>query len=75
MTNETKTVKKSKKAQESISNVIMGLGLFAVVLSIAYSSTVIVIGTDDIAPKVLIAPQVIFASWIAVKKFTNNKGE
>lgn len=53
----------------NIKDVTIGLGLFLAVLSIGYSSTVVVLGTDGLTPIVLIAPQVILASWIAVKKF------
>lgn len=49
---------------------IIGMGKLLAVLSIAYSTVVIMEGTDGIVPKILIAPQAILAAILAIKAFT-----
>lgn len=44
------------------------MGLF-VVASIAYSTYVIIAGTDGYVPIAMVAPQATFAAWLAVYKF------
>jgi hypothetical protein len=62
---------KSKSQQKPKDyNAILGLLRLFVVASIAYTSTVIVMGTDGVTPLVLTAPQVIWAIAILVKQFS-----
>lgn len=49
---------------------IIGLCRLLAVVSIIYSTVVIVQGVDDIIPKILIAPQAILAAIMAIKAFT-----
>ena len=63
-------VKSVKNKNDSAKIVIINLGLLLIVLSIAYSTTVIMTATEDIIPKILVLPQALYASWVIVKKFT-----
>lgn len=63
-------VKSVKNKNDSTKIVIINLGLLLIVLSIAYSTTVIMTATEDIIPKILVLPQALYASWVIVKKFT-----
>lgn len=68
------TDKQAKKrsmsnAVATAQRVIINTGLLLIVLSIAYSSYTVWFGTDGLAPKVLIAPQIVFAAVILVNKF------
>lgn len=70
----SKSVKKMSKTelQEAIrqrNNGIIGIGLLFVVVSIAYSTTVILIGVDSLGSKVALLPQVIFALATLFKAF------
>lgn len=64
-------VKKApKKLNNKKPNVIIGVGLLLVVISIAYSTTIIAMGTGtELLPKVLILPQVVLACIILVRQF------
>lgn len=55
-------VKSVKNKNDSAKIVIINLGLLLIVLSIAYSTTVIMTATEDIIPKVLVLPQALYAS-------------
>lgn len=79
--NLSKFVNKSKKAKKTSkkdqitanlkhNNAILGIGLLLVVVSIAYSTTVIFIGVDSIESKIALLPQVIFALTILIKAFS-----
>lgn len=61
-------LKTSKKAAHGI----MNLGLLVTVLSIAYTTYVVVAGTEGITPKVLTAPQALFAAAVLIKQFIRN---
>ena len=70
-TNQTKTTDKAtNRKPKNISDKIVGISLLLVVLSIAYTTTVIFMGTDGIEAKVLTTPQIIFAVVLALKQFT-----
>lgn len=69
-TNQTKTTDKATKKPKNISDKIVGISLLLVVLSIAYTTTVIFMGTDGIEAKILTTPQIIFAVVLALKQFT-----
>lgn len=49
---------------------ILGVGLCLVIVSIAYSVVVILLGTNGITPKIMLAPQAIFAVTISVYAFS-----
>lgn len=66
-TEADKPKKSNKKAKKGIIGVLQLLA----VASIAYSTTVIIIGTEGYIPMVLVAPQAILATAIAIKKFSN----
>lgn len=57
-------------AKNQQKNVIMGICQLLVVVSIAYSSTIVYVGVNSLASKVALAPQVIFALIILVKSFS-----
>lgn len=75
-TNQTKTTDKTERSNKAtkkpknISAKIVGISLLLVVLSIAYTTTVIFMGTDGIEAKILTTPQIIFAVVLALKQFT-----
>lgn len=65
------TVKKPVKKQDSaFKSAIMGICLLLAVISIAYSTAVIALGTEGITPLIMIAPQAILALGIAIRQFT-----
>lgn len=67
----TKTTDKAtNRKPKNISDKIVGISLLLVVLSIAYTTTVIFMGTDGIEAKILTTPQIIFAVVLALKQFT-----
>ena len=70
MTNKADRSDKATKKPKNISAKIVGISLLLVVLSIAYTTTVIFMGTDGIEAKVLTTPQIIFAVVLALKQFT-----
>ena len=70
-TNQTKTTDKAtNRKPKNIRDKIVGISLLLVVLSIAYTTTVIFMGTDGIEAKILTTPQIIFAVVLALKQFT-----
>lgn len=70
--------KKSKKptkaelelAKKQYDNAIIGIGLLLVVVSIAYSTSVILLGVDSLGSKIALLPQAIFALVISIKAFS-----
>lgn len=66
---EGETAKKTTKKQAKKANGIIGLLLLLVVLSVAYSSYVVWFGTTGLVPKIMLAPQLIFAAAVLVWKF------
>ena len=67
---KTKTNDEIKKSRNPITkNNIMGIVLLLGVLSIGYSTTYIVLGTEGLAPLICVAPQVLLAALIAGYKF------
>lgn len=71
MTKQDKTTNKSKpsKKQRSFNGIIGLLQLF-VVASVAYSTAVIVMGTEGYIPWALVAPQALWAVCVLVKRFS-----
>ena len=69
MNKKLKAEQPKNKQNNSKASIIGVLSLFTVA-SIGYSSTVILIGVDGLVPKALIAPQMIYATIVLVKKFT-----
>ena len=70
---EVKTPKPKKdyaQAKTSFVRGILGLVLLLVFGSIAYSTVVIVGGTDGLVPKVLVAPAALFDLFIAFVAFS-----
>lgn len=67
---KTKTTENaSKKRNPFTKNNIMGVVLLFGVLSIGYSTTYIVLGTEGLAPLICVAPQVLLGALIAGYKF------
>lgn len=64
----TKDEKKLAKQQRNRG--IMGIGLLLVVVSIAYSTSVIFIGVDSPASKLVLLPQALFALVTLFKAFS-----
>lgn len=62
--------KSAKNKRSSIVAAIMGIGMLLSVISIAYSTTTIVLGTEGYVPLVMIAPQATLALAILTKRFT-----
>jgi hypothetical protein len=70
--------KKSKKATKSgrilakqqRNNAILGIGLLLVVVSILYSTSVILIGVSSVPSKIALFPQAFFALLILIKAFS-----
>lgn len=62
-------VKKAKTSNGKTKNSIMGVLLLFAVASIAYSTTVITLGTDGVIPMILVAPQAVLAVTVAITKF------
>lgn len=67
-TNETAAPKQSK-TKGNKRNGIIGMLLLLVVMSVAYSSYVVWFGTTGLVPKIMLAPQMIFAAAVLVWKF------
>lgn len=67
---EVKDAPKAKKNKKPVMQSIIGVLLLFVVASIAYSTTVIVMGTEGYIPLLLVAPQSIFAVIVLIKQFT-----
>ena len=63
-------VKNTKKQTSNAKAGIIGMGMLFVIASIAYTTTVIWLGTEGYISKVLTAPQVIFSVIVLVKRFT-----
>lgn len=61
------------KAKKNINFNLVGLLQLFVLASIAYSTYVVYLGTDGIAPKVMLIPQALWATLLAVQKFTKSK--
>lgn len=69
-----KAKKRTKAEQEQLKqqnkNAILGIGLLLVVVSIAYSTSVIYIGVDSDASRLALLPQVVFALATLFKAFS-----
>lgn len=50
--------------------VILGIGQLLVVVSIIYSTAIVIIGVNSAESKILLVPQVVFALAILVKAFS-----
>ena len=59
-----------KTMQHERNRVILGIGLLLVVVSITYSTSVILLGVDSIGSKIALLPQVAFALLISIKAFS-----
>lgn len=63
-------VKNTNKQTSNAKTGILGISMLFVIASIAYTTTVIWLGTEGYVSKALTAPQVIFALIVLVKRFT-----
>jgi hypothetical protein len=61
-------VQKEKKVRDY--SIIVGILQLFVIASIAYSSAVIVMGTEGYIPMALLVPQVVYAVVVLIKRFT-----
>jgi hypothetical protein len=66
MSKKDKTTKKDYKLKEKA----FGFFELLVVASVAFSTTIIVLGTDNQLNLVLVAPQALWAAFTLVKQFT-----
>lgn len=66
---QPKTAKKAKSKTSSLKYNIIGLALLLAVVSIGYSTTVILMGTDGLVPIVMVVPQSVLAVVILIWKF------
>lgn len=57
-------------AREERNRAILGIGQLLVVVSIAYSTSVIFIGIDSLEAKIALLPQVLFASFTLIRAFS-----
>lgn len=74
MTKSNKTTQETpKKSKRNIKGQTVGVLQLFVLASIAYSTYVVYLGTDGYAPKVMLIPQAIWATLLAIQKFTNSK--
>lgn len=64
----TKAEKEALKQQRN--NAILGIGQLLVVMSVAYSTTVILIGVDSLISKIVLIPQAVLAIAILIKAFS-----
>lgn len=53
-----------------IAHVILGIGQLLVVVSIIYSTAIVIIGMNSVESRILLVPQVVFALVILVKAFS-----
>ena len=67
--NKESIKKDTPKKKLNVAQNIIGLSLLLGVISIAYSSAYIILGTNGWVPLVLVAPQIILGANIAVNKF------
>lgn len=49
---------------------VTGVGMLLVIASIAFSSYIVIMGVEQLVPKLMLVPQVLFAAIEAVKRFT-----
>lgn len=62
-------VKTRGQFTQAVWRVIIGFGSLLAVLSISYSTIIIIMGTDGIVPIICVAPQAIFAAAILIDNF------
>ena len=67
--NTKKTTKKNRKSARGFGFGILGMLLLLVVMSIAYSSYIVWFGTTGATPKILLAPQLLFAAAVLITVF------
>ncbi len=60
---------KEPKAPKDFSKVTGVLWLL-VIASIAFSSYIVIMGVEQLVPKLMLVPQVLFAAYEAVRRFT-----
>jgi hypothetical protein len=59
-----------KPAKKRISYNVVGLLQIFVVVSIAYSTYIVALGTQGYAPKIMLVPQTLYAGLLFVNKFS-----
>ena len=69
----TISTKKPAKKPSKLTGKIQGIAMLFVILSIAFSSYVVIMGVDDMLPKALLIPQVLFATCELTRKFLQTK--
>lgn len=75
---KTPTTKGSDKSKKSsIKHIIIGIAVLLLVLSNAWASAVILMGTSGLANRILVAPMLVFVAGALLysfgKAFNNNK--
>lgn len=63
-------VKGNKKQKRTAKTAIMGVMMLLVIASIAYSTAIIVLGTEGYIPLIMVAPQAAFAVVALIMRFT-----
>lgn len=69
---QKKTPQKTIKEPRSYDSVIGMLQIF-VLVSIAYSTYIVALGTHGYAPKIMLIPQALWAAILLVRRFTSTK--
>lgn len=69
------TEKKGTTFMESLKRGIMAGVMFTVVVSIAWSSYTIWNGIEGNMPKVMVIPQMLFASFLTIKAFAAKENQ
>lgn len=64
------TKSRVKKDNKPTNNAILGICQLLVVVSITYSTAVILIGVDSVESRIALVPQVVFALAILIKAFS-----
>lgn len=62
--------KQEPKKVRNYNTKVTGVMQLFVIASVAYMGYVVILGTDGIAPKVMTIPALIWATVLAIQKFT-----
>lgn len=69
MTEKSNNKNNKSKQEYNTKNVLFGVIYFLGILSIIYSTVMIVLGTNGIVPIIMVIPQGLIAVHIGLKKF------
>ncbi len=72
MATKKKEQPKEKKAPRNYDSLVGMLQVF-VLVSIAYSTYIVALGTQGYVPKVMLVPQALWAAILLIRRFTSTK--